>query len=87
MTEHTNFTFPCDFQIKIIGVNHASFKQDMTHIAENYFPLLKEAAVTQKPSKQGQYLALTISVWAQDKATLDALYTELSRHPDVKMVL
>jgi putative lipoic acid-binding regulatory protein len=40
-----------------------------------------------RPSKNGRYLSLTVTINATSKDQLDALYTELSRHPMVIMVL
>ena len=83
----TLMEFPCDFQIKIIGVNHANFVSDVLAIACKHYPELKDDAIRSQPSKQGNYLAVTLAVFAHNQATLDALYTELSKHPDIKMVL
>jgi putative lipoic acid-binding regulatory protein len=40
-----------------------------------------------RPSKNGRYISLTVTINATSKDQLDALYTELSRHPLVIMVL
>ena len=79
--------FPCDFQIKVIGVNKDSFTPEITAIARKYYPKTEDAAIRQQPSGKGNYLALTLTVHAQDQKTLDALYSELTKHPDIKMVL
>ena len=79
--------FPCDFTIKVIGENSASCIDEITEIARKHFPNLSDEAIRKKPSKQGKYLAFSITVHAQDQATLDAFYLELTKHPDIKMVL
>ena len=40
-----------------------------------------------RPSKAGNYLALTCTVRAVSQAQLDALYRELTANPMVKVVL
>jgi putative lipoic acid-binding regulatory protein len=40
-----------------------------------------------RPSKAGNYLALTCTVRAVSQVQLDALYRELTAHPMVRVVL
>lgn len=81
-------TFPCDFQIKIVGVNVPTFEEDMLNIVRKHFPKTVEENLTRsKASQQGKYLAITISLFAEDQKTLDALYLELTQHPDTRVVL
>lgn len=79
--------FPCDFSIKIIGENKASLIQDVLALAKKQFPDTSTEAIRSRASQQDNYLALTLTVHAEDQPTLDALYRELTRHPDIKMVL
>ncbi len=83
----TLMAFPCDFNIKVIGNNSASFVNEITAIVQKHYPGRKDDAICSQPSKQGNYLALTITVHALDQASLDALYRDLTKHPDIKMVL
>ena len=79
--------FPCDFQIKIIGTHAESFIMDVISITRKHYPDTKDEAIRKKASQQNNYLAITITLYVHDQATLDELYTELSKHPDIKMVL
>ncbi|MCH9756036.1 MAG: DUF493 domain-containing protein [Gammaproteobacteria bacterium] len=79
--------FPSDFPIKIIGEITEQFEKDILMIARRHHPELKDDAIQRKVSQQGNYLALSITVRAVSQTALDALYTELSKHPDTKMVL
>jgi len=40
-----------------------------------------------RPSRQNTYLSVTCTIRATSREQLDALYSELSGHPDVSMVL
>jgi len=40
-----------------------------------------------RPSRNGNYLGLTVTITAQSKTQLDNLYLALTRHPMVKVVL
>ena len=85
--DETLIKFPCEFLIKIIGKNSELFVEEIIAIAKKYYPDLQDTAIRRKPSQQGTYLAISITVYAQDQATLDALYIKLTQHPDIKMVL
>jgi putative lipoic acid-binding regulatory protein len=79
--------FPCHFQIKVVGRNHASFSTELIEITRQYFRDFDETQMRTQLSREGTYMSASITVYAQDQATLDALYTALSAHPDVNMVL
>lgn len=86
-SDKTLMEFPCDFQLKIIGKHSALFTKEILSIARKHFPDLKDTAVSSRPSQHGRFLAISLNVYVQDQNTLDALYLELTKHPDIKMVL
>jgi uncharacterized protein len=79
--------FPCDFQIKIIGTHSLTFMDEIVAIARKHFPATKDESIRSQPSQQGNFLAITITLYVQDQASLDVLYMELTKHPEIKMVL
>ncbi len=85
--KETLIEFPADFPIKIIGDATATFEAEILEIARTHHPDLSDDAVARKTSAEGKYLAITITVRAESQEGLDALYTALSGHPDIKMVL
>lgn len=87
MTQESLLTFPCDFPIKIIGKNESSFKQEITDIIRKHYPLTSDHAITSQESHSGNYLSITATIIALDQASLDALYQDLTAHPNIKMVL
>ena len=84
---NTLMEFPCDFQIKIIGTNSDLFATEVLSIARKHFPDTKDTSIRSQASQQGNYLSITLTVYVQDQVTLDMLYMELTKHPDIKMVL
>lgn len=80
-------TFPCDFTIKIIGSNNNTFLKEISDIARKHFPNIVDTAIHNQLSKQGNYLAISITLHVENQKTLDSLYMELTKHPDVKWVL
>lgn len=86
-TKQTIIEFPCNFPIKIIGKNSLEFLEEIKLIATRHFPMLKIDDLTHKASQNNNYLSITVTVLAENQLMLDEFYREVSRHPDVKMVL
>ncbi|MDH3713231.1 MAG: DUF493 domain-containing protein [Gammaproteobacteria bacterium] len=87
MPDDTLFDFPCDFPIKAMGQASAGFEAVVLEIVQRHAPDLGEGAVRTRPSRNGRYLAITITIRARNKQQLDAIYAELSAHSDVLMAL
>lgn len=87
MADDSLIEFPCDFPLKIMGAASDGFAQAILEVVVSHAPDFDAATMEMRPSKGGNYLSLTCTVRATSKAQLDALYTELSRHPLVKVVL
>lgn len=88
MKNHASpLVFPCDFPIKIIGKHSETFINDVIKMTQKHFPTFSAENIKHQPSKQKAYISLTVTVYAQNKVSLDALYRDLSAHPDSKMVL
>ncbi|MEN3110650.1 YbeD family protein [Uliginosibacterium paludis] len=89
MTEErkTLLEFPCDFPLKIMGARHDEFAQTIAAVVGLHAPDFDPATMEMRPSKAGNYLALTCTIRAVSQSQLDTLYRELSSHPMVKVVL
>lgn len=85
--EDTLLEFPCAFPLKIMGAAQEGFAQAVLEIVIRHAPDFDAATMQMRPSRAGNYLALTCTIRAVSKAQLDALYRELSGHPQVKVVL
>ena len=79
--------YPVDFPIKVMGKNTSGFAQIVTAIVLRHAPDFDPASVEMRPSRKNTYLSITCVVRARSREQLDALYTELSGHPAVVMVL
>jgi len=80
-------SFPCEFPIKVVGLRDNQFEMTVFGIIRRYFPDLSETAISTRTSKDGKYLAITVTVTAQSKQQLDQVYIELSEHEYVIMAL
>lgn len=79
--------FPTAFPIKILGRKESGFAQGVLAIVRAHAPDFEPATVETRPSRQGAYLSLTVTINATSREQLDALYRELCDHPAVVMVL
>jgi putative lipoic acid-binding regulatory protein len=79
--------FPTAFPIKIMGRREGDFAQAVLDIVLRHAPDFQAASMEMRPSRQGKYLSLTVTVNATSREQLDALYRELCDHPSVVMVL
>lgn len=87
MSNETLLEFPCQFAIKAMGRNNFEFDLLVIELVRRHAPELHEQALTARPSKDGNYLAVTVIIQAASKQQLDAIYQDLSDHPQVLMAL
>ena len=80
-------TFPCVFPLKVMGRREDGFAQHVLEIVLRHAPDYHSDTMEMRSSKNGRYLSLTVTLNAKSREQLDALYSELSRHPLVLMVL
>lgn len=79
--------FPCHFAIKAMGKMDVEFDMLVIEIVGRHVESIARESVQLRPSKAGNYLAVTITIEATSKQQLDAIYQDLSSHPQVLMVL
>jgi len=80
-------TYPCEFPIKVMGRREDGFAQAVADIVRRHVPDLSQEAIEMRASSNARFLSVTVTFEAQSREQLDALYTELSKHPMVMMVL
>ena len=81
------FDFPCDIPVKVFGRNEAEFRTAVLAIVRGRFPDFHESAMTERASRENRFLSITVTVWVESRAQIDALYTELTGHDAILMVL
>ena len=87
MTEPPADVFPCDFPIKVLGRRDAGLERAATEIIERHTGPVERHRLSVRPSKDGNFVALTVTVVARSRAQLDELYRELSACEAVLMAL
>jgi len=79
--------YPSDFPIKVMGATHDEFAATIVDVVVAHDPTFHAGKVEMRPSTNGNYIGLTLTVRATSREQLDNLYRELSGHPMVKIVL
>jgi len=85
--EESLIEYPSDFPIKVVGIMHDEFADTIIEMIIGYDPTFHAGKVEMRPSSQGKYLSLSVTVRATSRAQLDDLYRALSGHEMVKFVL
>ena len=77
--------FPTDVPVKVFGRNDQKFRAAAVKIAEAHYGDAHK--VVEHLSKKGNYLNLTITVHAKNRAQLDAMYSDLVASGEIIMVI
>jgi putative lipoic acid-binding regulatory protein len=79
--------FPCEFPIKIIGKAGCDLDAIVFTLVRPHVPDLSEGAIRSRLSKEGRYQSVTLTITAQSRAQLDAIYMALTASEYVIMAL
>ncbi|WP_026960697.1 MULTISPECIES: DUF493 family protein YbeD [Aliagarivorans] len=77
--------FPCDFTLKIMGVNNDTLEQQVLEVIQRLAP--GDYSPKSKPSSKGNYVSLTLSVRVTNAEQVESLYREVGAIEDVRHVL
>jgi uncharacterized protein len=83
----SNFVFPTEYPLKVAGKNTPSLETAVVEIVRKHVADFDATTLTVRESKGGKYLAVSLTFTAQSKAQLDALYVDLTAHPEVLWAL
>lgn len=80
-------TFPTEFPIKVMGLTQDGFAQTVASVVRQHAPDFDTSTIEMRPSREGKWLSLTVTINATSREQLDGLYQALCDHPMVRMVL
>ena len=94
-TKDTLLVFPTAFPIKAMGrmksqdanPAHPDFAQTVATIVLKHAPDFDASRLEMRPSKNGNFIAVTATIHATSKAQIDAIYLDLTANPAVLMAL
>ena len=89
MTESNDdiFKFPCEYPIKVFGLNKPKFQKNICSIIENYVGKLHDNQISIKNSSKGKYVSVTIRIIATSRQQLDSINSDLQKSPLVSYLL
>ena len=73
--------------VKVFGRNEDAFQITVFEIARKHFPDFDAERVRSRLSRGDRFLSITLNLHVESRVQIDALYTELSAHDDVLMML
>jgi len=79
--------FPLVYPLKAAGRNTPGLERTVVTIVQAHVPDFDPTCVTVRESKAGNYLAVSVSFTATSREQLDALYRDLTAHPDILWAL
>ncbi len=83
----TLLEFPCVFPIKVMGKAADDFDAFVYQIVRRHVEDLAEGAVKMRDSREGNYVAVTVTIEAQSQRQLDNIYLDLTAEQRIIMAL
>jgi putative lipoic acid-binding regulatory protein len=79
--------FPCDYPIKVMVRVENGVRSQVDAIVERHAGPIDLAAVTERPSTQGNFLGITYQIRAESPEQIAQLFAALKECPQVMLVL
>ena len=79
--------FPCKFPIKAMGLAIHNLDQVVYSIVRKHVPEINKDSLSKRPSSNGKYISVTVTVDAYNRRQLDAIYHDLTAHEHIIMAL
>ena len=83
----SNLEFPCRFPIKAFGHDHPDFPEIVFELVRKHAQDTTAEDMRSNNSRNGRYLAVTITINATSQVQLDNIYNALTAHELVVMAL
>jgi len=81
------FEFPCDYEIKAMGLDDGRFHEVVIEIVERHCETIRMDTLRTRASRAGKYVSVSLVIVAQSREQLDAVYDDLTAHDKVLMRL
>ena len=81
------FKFPCDYPIKVFGLNQPDLINTVSTIVESHVGKLHSNQISLKNSSKGKYVSVTIRIIATSRKQLDSINKDLQNCPLVSYLL
>lgn len=81
--EESPLKFPCDFEIKAFGKAEDDFVDHVAALVRRYAPNLDPATIRVRPSREGRWVSVVLTIRATSREQLEAVYSDLREDPRV----
>lgn len=85
--ESPQIEFPCNYPIKVMGLDENNFSAAIVDIIRRHAPDLKDENIDYRPSRHGKYLAVNVIINAQGERQIENIFEDLKASGRVAMVL
>ena len=85
--EAPRIEFPCPYPVKVIGKATAGYEQEVIAVFEKHVGKIAADLIQIHPSKQQNYLSVSVTIMATGEDQLRELFLDLKTIESVKMVL
>lgn len=85
--EPQGLVYPCDFPLKMFGMNTLHFIAAVDRVVEEFVPREDWASTKTTPSKNDKYVSYTIVIIARDRDQLDKVCAAVTNCAEVIMAL
>ena len=79
--------FPCRYPVKAMGRADADIEQTVWRIVSQHAPSTASDDIQVRPSRNGRFLSVTVTIIAESRTQLDAMYAELQAHQAILAAL
>ena len=79
--------FPCRFPIKIMGKEHPDFQDHVIGLISSHVGEITDADVVTRPSSNGNFIGVTVTISAESRDQLDNIYRSLTSSERILFVL
>lgn len=87
MSDNTLLEFPCRFPVKVVGRDEPEFHAALEAILAEHVRDRENLALSDRSSREGRFISITVTLNATSREELDALYRALSASEHVIMAL
>ncbi len=87
MNDDTLLEFPCRFPVKVVGRDEPGFHAALQAILADHVRDQENLSLSERSSREGRFISVTVTLNATSREELDALYRALSASEHVIMAL
>lgn len=77
--------FPCEYPVKVIGYDEADFFDFVVDLVTRHAPGSSAQDFSVNRSSGGKYASVSVTILAESREQVDAMYAEMRQHKRIKV--